>query len=53
MDRAQTSAQLQIIADKLIPEKYKEQISEAIKNYQLVEENSIGYCFPQIWRDGQ
>ena len=34
MDRAQTTAQLQLIADKLIPEKYKEQMNEAIKNYQ-------------------
>jgi len=35
MDRAQTTAQLQLIADKLIPEKYKEQMNEAIKNYQI------------------
>lgn len=34
MDRAQTTAQLQFIADKLIPEKYKDQMQEAIKNYQ-------------------
>ena len=34
MNRAQTTAQLQLIADKLIPEKYKEQMNEAIKNYQ-------------------
>lgn len=34
MDRAQTTAQLQLIADKLIPEKYKDQMYEAIKNYQ-------------------
>lgn len=34
MDRAQTTAQLQFIADKLIPEKYKDQMHEAIKNYQ-------------------
>ena len=34
MDRAQTSTQLQYIADKLIPEKYKDEMNEAIKNYQ-------------------
>lgn len=34
MDRAQTSEQLQLIADKLIPEKYKEQMDKAIKSYQ-------------------
>lgn len=34
MDRAQTTVQLQLIADKLIPEKYKDQMHEAIKNYQ-------------------
>ena len=34
MDRAQTTAQLQFIADKLIPGKYKDQMHEAIKNYQ-------------------
>lgn len=34
MDRAQTNAQLQLIADKLIPEKYKDQMNKAIKSYQ-------------------
>lgn len=34
MDRAQSTAQLQLIADKLIPEKYKEQMNEAIQSYQ-------------------
>lgn len=34
MDRAQSTAQLQIIAEKLIPEKYQEQMNEAIKSFQ-------------------
>lgn len=33
-DRAQTSIQFQYIAEKLIPEKYKDEMNEAIKNYQ-------------------
>lgn len=49
MDRVQTTAQLQVIADKLIPEKYKEQMNKAIKNYQ--EE---GYNFQvQIYKAAQ
>ena len=34
MDRAQTSIQLQYIAEKFIPEKYKDEMNQAIKNYQ-------------------
>ena len=49
MDRAQSNRQLQLIAEKLIPEKYKEQMNEAIKNYQ--EE---GYNFQvQIYEAAQ
>ncbi|MFF5995078.1 hypothetical protein AAGS61_10005 [Lysinibacillus sp. KU-BSD001] len=34
MDRAQAGVQLQLIAEKLIPDKYKDQMEQVIKNYQ-------------------
>ncbi|TFD94358.1 hypothetical protein [Jeotgalibacillus sp. R-1-5s-1] len=48
MERAQTGMQLQLIAEKLIPEKYQEQMQQAIKDYQEEEFNHAKRSYEQM-----
>lgn len=48
MERAQTGIQLQLIAEKLIPEKYQEQMQQAIKDYQEEEFNNAKSSYEQM-----